>query len=218
MGLEVIGAGFGRTGTLSLKYAVEELLGGPCHHMYEVMHNREQWPLWLEAVEGENPDWDRIYQGYSAAVDWPTAFYFEELVEKYPESKVILTMRDFESWYESMIHTIFYEMTKYWWVKMFTQNAFQKMARKMILVKTFELKHFDIDFARKVYEEHIERVRAVVPKNRLLEFNVAQSWQPLCDFLDVKAPEKPFLRINGLEEFKSKKYFEQLEAPVIQAL
>ncbi len=180
--------------------------------MYEVMHNKNQWSLWSDIVEGKTPAWENVYDGYTAAVDWPTAFYFEELIQVYPNSKVILTTRDFESWYQSIVSTIFYEMTKYWWIKIFTQNTFQKMARKMILIETFQLKHFDIEHARKVYEDHIQRVKQVVPKERLLELNVSQGWQPLCEFLELPTPHKNFPRINGLEEFKAKKYFQELDS------
>ena len=101
MTLKVIGAGFGRTGTLSLKEALEKLGFGPCHHMKEVMLNSEQAEYFYLASRGKSMDWDEVYKDYSSAVDWPTAAYYRELSDKYPDAKVILGMRDAGSWYDS---------------------------------------------------------------------------------------------------------------------
>ena len=102
MALEVIGAGFGRTGTESMKQALEILGLGPCHHMREVMSNPAQLALWRAAARGELPDWDEAFAGYRSAVDWPSAYFWRAVCAHYPEAKVLLTGRSAESWYESM--------------------------------------------------------------------------------------------------------------------
>ena len=106
MGLSVIGAGFGRTGTESMKLALETLGLGPCHHMKDVLGNPRQIDLWRSAARGERPDWDEIFDGYIAAVDWPAAYFWRELSAYYPDAKILLTVRSPESWYASMANTI----------------------------------------------------------------------------------------------------------------
>jgi len=107
MGLSVIGAGFGRTGTLSLKVALETLGFGPCYHMLEVLKNPAHIPIWTSAVQGERIEWDAVFSGYLAAVDWPAAYFWRDLAEQYPEGKVILTVRDSRQWYDSVFDTIY---------------------------------------------------------------------------------------------------------------
>ena len=111
MTLDVIGAGFGRTGTMSLKVALEELGFGPCYHMSEVFAHPEHVELWRAAAQGKEVDWEQIFGGYRATVDWPACSFYGELMEKYPDAKVILTVRDPQRWYESAYNTI-YTMTR----------------------------------------------------------------------------------------------------------
>ena len=106
MGLSVIGAGFGRTGTLSLKNALEQLGFAPCHHMAEVFANPQQLPFWQRASAGERVDWEECFAGYRASVDWPAAYFWRELAETYPDAKVVLSTRDVDAWYESFRATI----------------------------------------------------------------------------------------------------------------
>ena len=106
MALSVIGAGFGRTGTESMKLALETLGMGPCHHMKEVLANPEQVALWRSAAQGDLPDWEDAFAGYSSAVDWPAAYFWRELSEYYPDAKILLTVRSADSWYASMANTI----------------------------------------------------------------------------------------------------------------
>src|SRR5690606_21852220 len=107
MSLSVIGAGFGRTGTLSLKLALEQLGFAPCHHMTEVFANPDQAATWLAAARGEAVDWDSLLEGYKASVDWPSCHFWRELAAHYPDAKVILSTRDPRRWYESISNTIF---------------------------------------------------------------------------------------------------------------
>ena len=106
MALSVIGAGFGRTGTESIKLALEQLGVGPCHHMKEVVVSPEQIEMWTDIAYGADPDWERAFAGFHSAIDWPSAFYWRELSEVYPEARVILTLRDADSWYKSFSNTI----------------------------------------------------------------------------------------------------------------
>ena len=106
MALKIIGPGFGRTGTKSLKIALDQLGFGPCHHMHEVRDNPEQLPAWENAARGGRCDWEAMFSGYVAQVDWPGARYWRELAARYDEAKVILTVRDPELWYDSMSKTI----------------------------------------------------------------------------------------------------------------
>lgn len=106
-GLKIIGAGVGRTGTLSLKVALEELGYGPCYHMSELLKTPQHLALWEAASRDEPIDWNAIFASYQSAVDWPVCSFYEELMQAYPQAKVILTVRDPESWYESASSTIF---------------------------------------------------------------------------------------------------------------
>jgi hypothetical protein len=94
MTLKVIGAGFGRTGTSSLKQALEDLGFGPCHHMTEVIAHPQQVPVWEAAMNGEPVEWEDVFHAYQSAVDWPSAAFYEPLMERYPDARVILTVRD----------------------------------------------------------------------------------------------------------------------------
>jgi hypothetical protein len=195
MSLQVIGAGFGRTGTMSLKLALEQLGFGPCHHMVEVFAHPESIPWWTDAAEGR-PAWDRIFSGYRAAVDWPTATFYRELAQHYPDAKVILTERDPESWFRSTQATIFArdfsEVGDDPWVNMVMKAVGDLFERRM----------HDRETLISVFKAHNARVREVIPADRLLVYEVAQGWEPLCRFLDVPVPDGPMPKVNSTEEFQ----------------
>ncbi|HSI71633.1 MAG TPA: sulfotransferase, partial [Fimbriimonas sp.] len=107
MALKVVGAGLGRTGTHSLKLGLEKLLGAPCYHMAEVFERPQDVPVWHQAALGNMPDWDKFLAGYAAEVDWPSSAFWDELSQAYPESLILLSVRDPESWWESASQTIF---------------------------------------------------------------------------------------------------------------
>ena len=195
MTLQVIGAGFGRTGTMSLKLALEQLGFGPCHHMIEVVGHPESVPLWLEAADGR-ADWDRIFKGYRAAVDWPTATFYKELADHYPDAKVILTERDPESWFRSTQATIFSFP-----VDPETTDPWQQMVQRVV-GGLFDLDMHNHDKVISVYKAHNARVREVIPPERLLVYEVAQGWEPLCRFLGVPVPASPMPKVNSSEEFQ----------------
>lgn len=199
MTLHVIGCGVGRTGTYSLKLAINELGLGPCHHMEAVLHNQaEQVPLWKAAVD-DRPDWSSLYKGFESAVDWPTACFFRELVDEYPEAKFVLTERSPESWADSFGSTIYTLIggrdqapdDKKDWLEMCAA----------VIEKTGFPTGLDRDGLMQRFTAHNEAVKAAVPADRLLVFSVKEGWGPLCDFLGRPAPDDPFPRTNDREEF-----------------
>lgn len=203
MTLEVIGAGFGRTGTLTLKTALEQLGFGPCHHMTEILGNQEQVPFWNRAADGEPVDWDELYGSYRATVDWPGCYFYAELADRYPRAKVILTTRDPERWYNSMCETIFALLSS-----MGDESAGaiaddfpMRFAYLLIAQKTFNF-DYSKDNAIAIFERHNARVQQSIPAERLLVFDVAQGWEPLCAFLGVPVPAEPFPRSNDRLEFQ----------------
>lgn len=194
MSLNVVGAGLGRTGTMSLKLALDQLGLGPCYHMIEVFQNPAA-PGWWEAAADGAPDWPRIFEGYRSTVDWPSATFYRELADAYPEAKVILTVRDPAAWYASTQATIFN--------RDYTAppaNPFESMVRKVV-GRMFDLEMKDRDHVISVFERHNAQVRAAIPAERLLEYDVAQGWAPLCAFLGVDVPASPMPKANSTEEF-----------------
>jgi len=199
MPVDVIGAGVGRTGTYSLKLALNQLGFGPCHHMEEVLHNMPaQVPLWDAAVKGR-PDWDTIYEGYACAVDWPTAAFFRELNEAYPSARFVLTVRSPQSWVESFSHTIYQLLAAREDVPEEMQ-AWLDMAAGVV-DKTGFPAGLDVADLVDAFEAHNERVKATIPAHRLLVYEVKEGWDPLCAFLGAPVPSEPFPRTNDRGEF-----------------
>ncbi len=199
MTLKIIGAGVGRTGTYSLKLAINRLELGPCHHMEEVLLNQgTQVPLWANAVAGK-PDWSAIYQGYASAVDWPTAGFFRELSAAYPSAKFVLTVRSPESWAESFSATI-YKLLAGRDQAPPEMQAWLDMA-VAVIDKTGFPAGLDVAALKNAFTAHNDAVKATVPADRLLTFQVKEGWGPLCDFLGVPAPDEPFPRTNDRGEF-----------------
>ncbi|HKK93808.1 MAG TPA: sulfotransferase [Longimicrobiales bacterium] len=197
--MKVIGAGVGRTGTYSLKLAINRLGLGPCHHMEEVLLNRpRQLPLWVSALNGE-PDWAAVYEGYESAVDWPTAGFFRELSEAYPDAKFVLSVRSPESWAASFSETIYKLMAG-------RDEAPDDMkpwldwATGVIEMTGFPA-GLDIDGLEERYVAHNDAVRATIPDDRLLVYQVTEGWGPLCEFLGAEVPDEPFPRTNDRAEF-----------------
>ena len=196
--MKMIGAGFGRTGTMSLKAALQELGFNPCYHMIEVFEHPEHLPLWEAATRGEPIiDWEKIFGSYQAAVDWPTAAFYKELMEVYPQAKVLLSVRDPETWYESTKHTI------YTMVDAPEPSAMLRMANALVWEQTFDGRFEDRRYAIEVFKRHNDEVKKHVPPERLLVYEVKEGWKPLCEFLGVEIPDaKPFPHLNDSEAFK----------------
>jgi len=204
MALSVIGSGFGRTGTLSLKQALETLGFGPCHHMEEVMTHPEQVAHWQALVAGEPVDWHRVFAGYRAQVDWPGAHVWRELADAFPDAKVIHSVRPEGSWWRSFSSTIGKVLSLYPTMQVPPHvKAMTEAAAELIGMRTFGGTWTDRDRALAAYRRRTEEVRAAIPPRRLLVFDVAEGWGPLCAFLGVDVPDQPFPRRNNAEEFWS---------------
>jgi hypothetical protein len=204
MALKVIGAGFGRTGTLSLKAALEKLGYNKCHHMQEVISNPAQARLWFNAARQNNTEWDKVFDGYEACVDFPSSSYYYELAQYYPDAKVILTTRSAESWHSSASATI-YAVNKLMprWLRavipMF--NHIHVSILKKVWQEKFDNQFEDINYAAKVFNQHIEDVKRLIPAERLLVMHISEGWAPLCKFLGKEMPSEPFPRVNDANEF-----------------
>lgn len=196
MALSVIGAGLGRTGTLSLKLALETLGFKRCCHMFELVEHYDRVPLWAKASRGEKVNWDEVFTGFDCTVDWPAATYYRELADHYPNAKVVLTVRNADQWFESTKATIapvMYEMA--------LQSSYPHSAMMLHILRSFggnfESRQRCID----VYNKHNEEVKRTISPDRLLVIDISAGWQPLCEFLNVSIPDSPFPRINDRNQF-----------------
>ena len=196
MTLKVIGSGLGRTGTMSTKLALEQLGFAPCHHMVEMFQHPETLPLWIAAGNG-NGDWDAMFEGYSAMVDHPGCAYWRELADHYPDAKVLHTVRDPDKWFDSTQATIFNP----------DRPGPPGGPMKVFFDQLYAWYGGDIHdrgFMTDFFRRHTEAVIAGMPKDRLLVFNVAEGWGPLCAFLGVPAPDMPYPRENSTREFQTR--------------
>jgi hypothetical protein len=217
--MKVVGAGFGRTGTRALKAALERLGCGPCYHMSEVIDQPARVRQWLEIGEGGTPNWDAVFAGYNAAVDWPAASYWRELAVHYPQSKVILTVRDPDLWYDSVSATIFesaraerrplppHRKLIRWLVAQRSPDfaLYPRMARATFIDRIFAGRIDDRAHVVRVFEQHVAEVKAAIPSERLLVFEAEQGWAPLCAFLDQPVPNEPFPQTNERAAFRRKR-------------
>jgi hypothetical protein len=184
---------------MTLKSALEMLGFAPCHHMVEVFAHMEQAPFWLRAAKGEAVDWEELFASYDASVDWPSAYFYAELAERYPDAKVILTKRDPQRWYESISETILKAMAASGTAPAPDDHP-MRFGDIIIAEKTFG-RDFSATNAIAAFERHNAAVQRTIPAERLLVFEVAQGWAPLCEFFGVAAPDTPFPRTNSREEF-----------------
>lgn len=199
MTLSVIGAGVGRTGTYSLKLALDQLGFGPCHHMEEVLHNIPvQVPLWSAALEGR-PDWKKIYSGYSSAVDWPSVCFLDQLLETYPEARFILTNRNPESWADSFSKTIYKMLAIRDQMPPEMREGLEMTAG--VIARTGFPMELDRQGLIEAFTAHGEAVKKTIPAEQLLVYEVKEGWGPLCEFLGKPVPADPFPRSNDSAEF-----------------
>ncbi len=200
MGLKIIGSGFGRTGTMSTKMALEQLGFGPCHHMTEVMQNPAQPAHWDALARGKELDWAEVFEGYAAQVDFPGASVWQDLAVAFPEAKVIHTERPEEDWWASYSTTIgkFFEHRQNLTLPSPIAEIFETMDKLLI---EGVMGGLDKDNAISAYRRNNEKVRATIPADRLLVFTPSDGWDPLCAFLGVDVPEGDFPRSNAREEF-----------------
>ncbi|WP_117210941.1 sulfotransferase family protein [Allorhizocola rhizosphaerae] len=206
--MKVIGVGVGRTGTLSLKAALERLGFGPCFHGRHVLDHPDRLPIWQSAARGEPVDWARLFHGYRSTVDWPGAAFWRPLAAAFPQAKLILTVRDPDAWYESVSKTIY---------RMFGSDGeqaveqarrivpgldvFTSFHRQMIWHGFFEGRFADRAFAIDAYERHNAAVFNEAPSDRLLVMSPGAGWKPLCEFLEVPEPDEPYPHLNDPAKF-----------------
>ncbi|MDZ7673965.1 MAG: sulfotransferase [Acidimicrobiales bacterium] len=197
--MEVIGAGWGRTGTLSTKIALERLGLGPCYHMIEVFRTHpEHRSLWRRAAAGEQVEWSEIFSEYRSAVDWPTCAFWRELAEAYPQAKVLLTYRPGRDWYESFDATISDGIPRR---HPGDGDETGAMMNEVIVQRSFLNRAGSRDELVDRYEEHVAEVREALPAERLLVWSPKEGWEPLCEFLDVSTPAEPFPQVNDRADF-----------------
>ncbi|KAI8610568.1 P-loop containing nucleoside triphosphate hydrolase protein, partial [Chytriomyces sp. MP71] len=195
--LELLCLGYGRTGTYSLKHALD-MLGWPCYHSFlmgdKVLGHEMDAKLWDDVGKG-NPNWNMLFEDFRAAADWPFITYWEQYLVLYPDAKVLLTLRDPESWYTSLLNSIAARPRLPYWLSYFG-------------IKTPSMLHdlfvADKGFAQRSMEEHYAAVRRAVPRDRLLEFHVKEGWAPLCAFLGEDVPDVPFPRLNDGASYRSR--------------
>ena len=202
MSLKLIGAGFGRTGTLSLKFALEKLGLAPCYHMMEVLAHKDFREYWASAARGETPDWDVIFDGYQATVDWPGATYWKELAEYYPDAKVLLSVRGGEGWYKSVMNTIYGAENRARFEVLPADHPRRVMIDR-IFKTTFDGQIEDKDHAISVFNKHNELVKETIPADRLLVYEVGSGWDPICEFLGVPVPDEAYPNSNSTEDFRN---------------
>lgn len=200
MNLRVIGASLGRTGTLSLKMALEQLGYGPCLHMSDFAADPQLCRSWLEELAAESPNWHRLVWRYGSLVDWPACVFVEQLLRWAPSAKVIFTERDFDGWYQSVSETVFPALR---WARLVPEDRapeFIRLVKKVIAEKTFAGK-FDRESAFELYHAHRKHIVGLVPSTQLLLFDVRDGWEPLCEFLQRELPKGDFPRENAAGEF-----------------
>ncbi len=211
--MDVLGVGFGRTGTTSLKAALERLGFGPCYHMLTVLAEPRRLGHWSAGLESGEPDWARAFAGFRSSLDWPAMTWWREMVDAHPSAKVILTVRDPWRWYDSVARTVLWTLRRppglagavaerllgatNWWY-----GALLPVMRAMILDRSLAGLAGDPGGMVELFGRHTEEVRAYVPAERLLIFDVSQGWEPLCAFLGVEVPDEPFPHLNDAEEFR----------------
>jgi hypothetical protein len=196
--MRVIGAGFGRTGTTSLKAALEKLGFGPCYHMQTVFMHPWQARFWVDTADGKPVDWRKFFKGHQSTVDYPASLFYRPLMEEFPGAKILLSVRDPQRWYDSTLQTIYLSTKVPAWLNRWFPplGMVFGMHQKVIWDGLFEGLFEDRDFAIEVFNRHTESVKAQVPAEKLLVFDVKEGWGPLCSFLDVPVPEEPFPHLN----------------------
>lgn len=204
MSIKVIGAGFGRTGTLSLKYALEKLGFDKCYHMMEVQMNPDHVQMWRGLPNGIEPDWHQLFEGYQASVDWPSCNFWREQMRAFPEAQVVLSKRDSQQWYASVMNTIWPASQANAKRDDPSAKAGSGLAYEVIWDAIFDRRMDDKDHVIARYEAHNQQVIDEVPADKLLVYEPGQGWQPLCTFLLVPVPDEDYPSVNSTEEFKER--------------
>lgn len=203
LSMKVIGVGYGRTGTLSLQLALEQLGFAPCYHMQTIVKRPRHLWAWSKIGRGEPADWHNLLHDYQAAVDFPISLYYRELLDVYPDAKFVLTVRDADSWYESTLETI-YQTIKLTWLPKVNPvlGLFIRMVTDIVWDGVFNGRFEDRPRAIRIFKEHNATVPQIIPPGRLLVFSVKEGWGPLCAFLNVPVPDAPFPHANSRRQIK----------------
>lgn len=209
-GVQVIGAGTGRTGTSSLKRALE-ILGYPCYHMEEVMkHGRSHCDFWYDMGEGKKRDFKEVFEkgNYTATCDFPSCVFWREQLQAYPGAKVILSIRDPEKWLKSCNDTIFTSIPtsplEPFGIRVFRYLLGMGPMLESVIAKLFAKYDWSHDNLIKQFKAHNQAVIDECSKDKLLVFEVSQGWEPLCKFLDKPIPDVPFPNVNDTKEFRAR--------------
>jgi Sulfotransferase domain len=211
--MKVLGVGFGRTGTLSLKAALEDIGAGPCFHMLDLIQgeNKERdLPYWVKIGDGEPVDWHEVFEPWEATVDWPAASKWRELIDVFPDAPVLLNIREFEGFYKSCQNTILA-------VKLAAQRGeiqqdtnrempapeLWGVIEKLIWQGDFQGRFEDKEWVRQMYYDRIEEIKNTVPAERLTVWELGDGWGPICEMLGVEEPDHPFPHLHDTNEFRS---------------
>ena len=195
MTLKVIGTGFGRTGTDSMREALNILGFGACHHMFEVISNETQKQRWRALAQGAAPDWPSLFEDYHSCVDWPSAYYWRQIIAAYPAAPVILTWRSPENWWASFEKTILPGISN--------STDPESLGIALISKQVFGGRMQDRAHVLAVYEAHVRAVRETVPRERLLVHELGDGWEPLCRHLGVAVPAADYPSRNSAEQFNA---------------
>lgn len=202
--LKLINAGLGRTGTTSLKVALDRLGFGPCYHMFDIVSSEARLDQWVKIVcDGQRPDWDAVFDGYSSAVDGPCALYYRQLMAAFPEAKMILTVRDAERWYQSTYDTLYQFALRNEGTPPEAQSQLYRMTDTMTWTGLFGGRFADKDHAIDVFSKHNQEVVHHVEPDNLLVYDVKQGWEPLCAFLGVDVPPEGFPHVNDTASMRT---------------
>ncbi|MFT7210636.1 MAG: hypothetical protein ACI9XK_000873 [Granulosicoccus sp.] len=196
MTLKVIGTGFGRTGTDSMRNALNILGVGPTHHMFELGEDAPLREPWLKLVKGADPDWELLFTGYNACIDWPSAFYWRTLIVEYPDAKVLLTMRSATSWWKSFESTIL--------KLILSEDKPNSFGQLLLIDQVFDGRPDDRAHAIAIYNRNVEEVLATVDPERLLIHNLGDGWDPLCEWLDRPVPDIDYPSGNTTQDFRQR--------------
>lgn len=196
--LQIIGAGFGRTGTESMRRALEMLGFGPCHHNFVLAEDADHKQRWIDALDSGDMDWNQLLKGFRSCVDWPTAFFWPELSRQFPKAKVVLTWRPPENWWRSYAKTILPSVQR----SVGTDDI--GPAGQLVVSKVFGGRYDDAAHCIAAYKANVEKVKQDIAPDRLLIHQLGDDWEPLCDFLNVPVPSEPYPRSNSTQEFKDR--------------
>jgi hypothetical protein len=211
--MKLIGVGFGRTGTMSLKAAIERLGAGPCFHMIDLITGERRdrdLPYWAAVAEGTPVDWNEVFDGWEATVDWPACSRWRELIDAFPDAPVLLNVRDFDRFYESCRNTLL-AIKQAARAGEIEQDANREapspvlwgVIERLIWQGDFEGRFEDTDWMRRMYHERIETIRATVPSDRLTVWELGDGWEPLCEMLGAEVPDEDFPRLHDTNEFRA---------------